>query len=80
MQLLADSTAIKKDEAMAYMNIFRRNIVTANGATEKDDGMGYTDIRKNTGDRKGATICVFLHKWIKKIGRYYQIFQAVTSC
>lgn len=51
---------------MAYMNIFRRNIVTANGATEKDDGMGYIDIRKNTGDRKGATFCVFLHKRIKK--------------
>lgn len=52
MQLLADFTPIKKDEGMGYMDIFRRNIVTANGAIEKDDGMGYIDIRKKAGDHE----------------------------
>lgn len=71
MQLLADSTPIKKDEGMGYMGIFRRNIVTANGATEKDDGTEYIDIRKKTGDHKRCNyLCVstLKDKWI---GRYY---------
>lgn len=41
-------------------------MATANGAVEKDDGMGYIDTRKKPADQKGANICVFLHKRINK--------------
>jgi len=59
MPLQAGTTPIKKNEGMRYKDIFRRNTVTANGATEKDDGMGYINIRKKHGDHiRCNNLCV----------------------